>query len=159
MKRQWTNEELLEYWTLSSKELDLIGDSKTDHNLLGAACLLKYFQYEGRFPAQKQDVPPIVIVHLAQQLGVVPEKIMLGTESAVDVENSSISITRGFEYAITFPDASVAGVRVRSDEQSGKGLVTSRPSRFAASISLKSCSYWSITSGGALLALAEISEL
>src|SRR5690348_17224500 len=66
----WTNEELVKHWTLSSKELDLIGDSKTDHNLLGAACLLKYFQYEGRFPSQKQDVPSIVIVHLAQQLGV-----------------------------------------------------------------------------------------
>jgi len=76
MKRHWTNEELVEHWTLSSKELDLIGDSKTDHNLLGAACLLKYFQHEGRFPAQKQDIPPIVIVHLAQQLGVIPEKII-----------------------------------------------------------------------------------
>src|SRR6266567_8235582 len=50
MKRHWTNEELAEHWILSSKELDLIGDSKTDHNLLGAACLLKYFQQEGRFP-------------------------------------------------------------------------------------------------------------
>src|SRR5260370_9182519 len=76
MKRHWTNEELADNFTLLSKELDLIGDSKPDHNLLGAACLLKYFQYEGRFPSQKQDVPPIVIVHLAQQLGVVPEKII-----------------------------------------------------------------------------------
>jgi Domain of unknown function (DUF4158) len=76
MKRQWTNEELIADFTLSAKELDLIGDSKADHNLLGAACLLKYFQQEGRFPAQKQDIPPIVIVHLAQQLGVVPEKII-----------------------------------------------------------------------------------
>ena len=39
-------------------------------------CLLKYFQYEGGFPAQKQDIPLIVIVHLAQQLGVAPEKII-----------------------------------------------------------------------------------
>ena len=76
MKRQWTNEELITHWTISTKEIDLIGDSKTDHNLLGAACLLKYFQYEGRFPDEKQDIPPIVIVHLAQQLGVVPEKII-----------------------------------------------------------------------------------
>src|SRR5712692_6461466 len=76
MKRQWTNEELIADFTISAKELDLIGDSKTDHNLLGAACLLKYFQYEGGFPAQKQDIPPIVIVHLAQQLGVAPEKII-----------------------------------------------------------------------------------
>ncbi len=76
MKRHWTNEELVAHWTLSSKELDLIGDSKTDHNLLGAASLLKYFQSEGRFPVHKQDIPPVVIVHLAQQLGVVPEKII-----------------------------------------------------------------------------------
>lgn len=76
MKRQWTDEELADNFTLSSKELDLIGDSKTDHTLLGFAVLLKYFQYEGRFPAQKQDVPPVVIVHLAQQLDLVPEKII-----------------------------------------------------------------------------------
>jgi Domain of unknown function (DUF4158) len=76
MKRQWTNEELIADFTISAKELDLIGDSKTDHNLLGAACLLKYFQYEGRFPDQKQHIPPIVIVHLAKPLGVVPEKII-----------------------------------------------------------------------------------
>src|SRR5437879_5758038 len=76
MKRQWTNEELIDHFTLSPQELDLIGDSKTDHNLLGFAVLLKYFQYEGRFPSQKHDVPSIVIVHLAQQLGVVPEKII-----------------------------------------------------------------------------------
>ena len=76
MKRQWTNEELAEHWTLSSKELDLIGDSKTDNTLLGFAVLLKYFQYEGRFPAQKQDVPPVAILHLAQQLDLVPEKII-----------------------------------------------------------------------------------
>src|SRR6266567_2736165 len=76
MKRQWTNEELQEHWMLSPKELDLIGDSKTDHNLLGFAVLLKYFQYEGRFPSQAQDVPPAAIVHLAQHLGVIPEKII-----------------------------------------------------------------------------------
>src|SRR5947209_10743560 len=76
MKRQWTTEELEADFTLRPDELDLIGDSKTDHNLLGFAVLLKYFQYEGRFPSQKQDIPSIVIVHLAQQLGVVPEKII-----------------------------------------------------------------------------------
>src|SRR6266567_7667101 len=67
MKRQWTNEELQEHWMLSPKELDLIGDSKTDHNLLGFAVLLKYFQYEGRFPSQKQDIPAALTLHLAQQ--------------------------------------------------------------------------------------------
>ena len=76
MKRQWTDEELADDFTPSSKELDLIGDSKTDHTLLGFAVLLKYFQYEGRFPAHKLDVPPVVILHLAQQLDLAPEKII-----------------------------------------------------------------------------------
>jgi Domain of unknown function (DUF4158) len=76
MKRQWTDEELIRHFTLSAKELDLIGESKTDHNLLGFAVLLKYFQYEGCFPSQKHDIPSIVIAHLAQQLGTVPEKII-----------------------------------------------------------------------------------
>jgi len=44
-----------------------VGDSKTDHNLLGFAVLLKYFQYEGRFPSQKQDIPAALTLHLAQQ--------------------------------------------------------------------------------------------
>jgi hypothetical protein len=47
MKRQWTNEELIADFTISAKELDLIGDSKTDHNLLGAACLLGSPYYSG----------------------------------------------------------------------------------------------------------------
>ena len=76
MKRQWTTEELEADFTLHPTELDLIGDSKTDHSLLGFAVLLKYFQYEGRFPSQKQDIPSGVIVHLAQQLGIVSEKII-----------------------------------------------------------------------------------
>ena len=74
MKRQWTTEELEADFTLHLHELDLVGESRTDHNLLGFAVLLKYFQYEGRFPSHKQDIPSAVIVHLAQQLGVVPEK-------------------------------------------------------------------------------------
>ncbi len=44
MKRQWTTEELEAAFTLHPTELDLIGDSKTDHNLLGFAVLLKYFR-------------------------------------------------------------------------------------------------------------------
>jgi len=49
MKRQWTTEELEADFTLHPTELDLIGDSKTDHNLLGFAVLLKYFQYEAQY--------------------------------------------------------------------------------------------------------------
>src|SRR5712691_6006555 len=102
MKRQWTNEELITHFTLSPKELDLIGDSKTDYNLLGAACLLKYFQHEGRFPSQKQDVPPVVIVHLAQQLGVIPEKIIPYDWEGRSIRGRASISAKIYHYALLF---------------------------------------------------------
>lgn len=41
---------------------------------LGFAVLLKHFQYEGRFPSQKQDIPAAVTRHIAHQLGVATEE-------------------------------------------------------------------------------------
>lgn len=76
MKRQWTDEELEAHFTLHSTELDLVGDSKTDHNLLGFAALLKYFQHEGRFPSQKQNIPVAVTRHIAHQLGVATKELL-----------------------------------------------------------------------------------
>lgn len=52
MKRSWQPEELIEHWTLIPTELDLL-TKKTASNRLGIALLLKYFQYEGRFPTSK----------------------------------------------------------------------------------------------------------
>jgi hypothetical protein len=109
MKRQRTNKELADAFTLSPKELDLIGDSKTDHTLLGFAVLLKYYQYEGRFPAQKQDVPPVVILHLAQQLGLVPEKII-----PYDWEGRSIKAHRAAIRRFLDVRASLVGLRRNS---------------------------------------------
>ena len=55
MKRSWQPEELIEHWTLIPTELDLL-TKKTATNRLGIALLLKYFQYEGRFPTAKADI-------------------------------------------------------------------------------------------------------
>ncbi|WP_237446425.1 DUF4158 domain-containing protein [Shimazuella alba] len=41
---------------------------KTNANRLGFAVLLKYFQQEARFPNQKQDIPPVVVQHIADQV-------------------------------------------------------------------------------------------
>jgi hypothetical protein len=53
-----------------------VEDSKTNHNLLGFAVLLKYFQHEGRFPSQKQDIPAAVTLHLAHQVGFAPDVLL-----------------------------------------------------------------------------------
>ena len=69
MKRNWQPEELIEHWTLIPTELDLL-TKKTAINRLGIALLLKYFQYEGRFPTSKADIPRDVICYVAQLLKV-----------------------------------------------------------------------------------------
>jgi hypothetical protein len=72
MKRQWTADELADHWTPHPDDLTLLAN-KAAATRLGCALLLKSFQYEGRFPQNKGDVPPAAIVHVAQQLGVPPE--------------------------------------------------------------------------------------
>src|SRR5262245_44041494 len=67
MRRQWTSDELIEYWTISSQDLTAPGN-KTGTTRLGFAVMLKYFQREGRFPRGRADVPLAVATFLAGQV-------------------------------------------------------------------------------------------
>lgn len=73
MKRGWTERELEEHWLLDDAEQELIKPVRTGQNRLGFALQLKFFQYEGRFPRGKWDLPTIVIRYVARQLGVDPD--------------------------------------------------------------------------------------
>lgn len=50
MKRQWDIEELIEHFTLVTKDWECL-DGKSGATLLGCALLLKCFQLDGRFPS------------------------------------------------------------------------------------------------------------
>ena len=69
MKRKWEADELVEHWTLSDNEMELVRRKK-GVNRLGMALLLKFFQHEGRFPNQKNEIPRIVQLFVAEQLSV-----------------------------------------------------------------------------------------
>ena len=56
MKRDWNADELIEHWTLLPGEKPLLAN-KTGPTRLGFAVLLKFFQHEGCFPRQPQEVP------------------------------------------------------------------------------------------------------
>jgi hypothetical protein len=60
MKRVWTADELVEYWTLTPSELALLAN-KTGPTRLGFALLLKFFQSEGRFPQRRNEIPPTIM--------------------------------------------------------------------------------------------------
>jgi hypothetical protein len=72
MKLSWTVEELEQHFTLQADEREFLGLNKP-HNQLGKAILLKVFQYEGRFPQEKLEVPEVIIEFVARQLYVLPE--------------------------------------------------------------------------------------
>ncbi len=67
MKQDWTDEELIEYWTLDETELSLLAN-KTGATRLGFAVLLKFFQLESRFPNSPEETPATAIAYLGKQL-------------------------------------------------------------------------------------------
>ena len=71
MKRDWNADELAKHWTLLSGEKPLLAN-KTGAMRLGFAVLLKFFQHEGRFPRQRQEVPDITVEYVACQIDVAP---------------------------------------------------------------------------------------
>jgi hypothetical protein len=72
MKREWHSDDLIEHWTMLPRDRKLLGN-KSGPTRLGFAVLLKYFQYEGRFPQYPREVPSEIVTYIAQQLDLEPE--------------------------------------------------------------------------------------
>ncbi len=73
MKHNWTLDELIDNWTLLPHEMELVSGSKTNHNRLGFALLLKYFQIESKFPRHRRETPQTAIDYVARQLKLATE--------------------------------------------------------------------------------------
>lgn len=103
MKRIWESDELLEHWGLTSEERALAIDTKSEANSLGFALLLKWFQYEGRFPSRRIEVPQVVLTYLAQQLAIPSERF-----SAYEWQGRSIQRHRAqVRHLLGFREATI----------------------------------------------------
>ena len=60
MKQHWHEQELVEQWTLSGAETQLL-KQRTDRGRIGFAVLLKFLQIEGRFPVYHREVPWLAV--------------------------------------------------------------------------------------------------
>ena len=74
MKRNWQPEELIEHWTITESEKVLL-KGKTQTNRLGLAVLLKFYEYEGRFPLSNSEIPAQALHYLAKQLKIDPNRL------------------------------------------------------------------------------------
>ena len=75
MRQNFTPQELADHFTLLPVEQELLAN-KTGANRLGFVVLLKYFQWEGRFPEHVQDVPRAVVDHIARTLTIPGERYL-----------------------------------------------------------------------------------
>lgn len=69
-----SNEELIEYFTLTTDERYLLQRRRKEKNVLGFAILLKVFSFLGFPPRRKEDIPASVVSRLSQQLNVETEE-------------------------------------------------------------------------------------
>ena len=69
MKRQLSDVELTDGWSLNHDEFELL-KHRTAKSRLAFAAMLKFFQLEGRFPGDKREVPGVALEYLADQLDV-----------------------------------------------------------------------------------------
>lgn len=104
MKRSWTEDELLEHFTLVNVERKLIGN-KTGASRLGFTVLLKYFQHDARFPTKKSDIPRTVVEYIAKQLKLSPvlfDEYRWGAEEGITPTTES-----KFEPSLVFKNSPV----------------------------------------------------
>ncbi|PLS80277.1 MAG: hypothetical protein CYG59_08820 [Chloroflexi bacterium] len=97
MKHHWKPDELVEHFTLQANELDLLAN-KTDVSKLGVALLFKFFEHEARFPTHRHDIPPSVVVYIAQQLEIAPEVFLQYSWSGRTIEHHRAQIRAFLDF-------------------------------------------------------------
>lgn len=76
MRRLWSTDELVERWSLTPEDFALLV-GRIDAGKLGLAVQLAYWRCHAGFPDEEADLAPVVIAHLARQIGV-PVEVLDG---------------------------------------------------------------------------------
>lgn len=126
MKRHWTEEELIERWTLTPDELPLLAN-KSGATRLGFTVLLKFFAGEGRFPTNRGEVPWSVVSYVATQAAVPAEEYLRydWQERAIRYHRAEVRKHFGFrEFTVDDGETLTAWLvqEVLSKEQSRENL-------------------------------------
>ena len=71
MRAEWEPDELIDAWTLTGSDWDLVAN-KTGVTRLGFTVMLKFYEIEGRFPAYCEEVPQAAVTYLGSLVKVEP---------------------------------------------------------------------------------------
>lgn len=123
MKQQWAPQELIDHWALTPEEIRFVTTaSRTGYNRLGCALLLKYFQLQGRFPRRKQDIPALIVEHVAQQLKIKRNALQTyaWTGSIIEKHRSQIRRRLGFRTGTVADAEAVLSLMTTEDQLFGE---------------------------------------
>ena len=71
MQAEWEPDELIDAWTLTGGDWDLIAN-KAGVTRIGFAVMLKFYEIEGRFPAYPEEVPAAAVRYVGSLVKVAP---------------------------------------------------------------------------------------
>ncbi|MDQ6804867.1 MAG: DUF4158 domain-containing protein [Actinomycetota bacterium] len=100
MERVWEPEQLISCWTLDEADWRLLAN-KTGATRLGFAVLLKFFDLEGRFPANAEELPQVAVDYVAGLVKVPSAELTHYGWSGRTIEypRAQIRAERGFREA------------------------------------------------------------
>lgn len=75
MRREWDLEDLIDSWTISDADTELIAN-KYGPTKLGFCLLLKFFAIDARFPERASEVPVQAVDFMARQLKMTPAELV-----------------------------------------------------------------------------------
>jgi hypothetical protein len=94
MERELSADQLAEHWTLEAANWQWLAN-KTGATRLGFAALLKFFESEGRFPRNREELPPSAIHFWLNRFMSLP---MRGASTAGKAAPSSITVLKSARH-------------------------------------------------------------
>jgi hypothetical protein len=110
VRAEWEPDELIDAWTLTGGDWDLIAN-KAGVTRLGFTVMLKFYEIEGRFPAYREEVPQAAVAYLGSLVKVEPALFAKYSWRGRTIEYHRAQIRRA--YGTRPPTAHVANGQVR----------------------------------------------
>ena len=99
MQHEWSVEELIGSWTLVDEDWRLVGN-KSGVTRLGFALLLKFFEIKARFPHAADELPPLAVAYVAEQVKVDPAEFVRYEWSGRAIDRHRVQIRAAFGFRV-----------------------------------------------------------
>jgi hypothetical protein len=133
VQTEWEPDELIDTWTLTGTDWDLIAN-KAGATRLGFAAMLKFYEIEGRFPAYREEVPPAAVRYLGSLVKVDPALYARYPWTGRSIKYHKARIRKVYRLASPLARLLVPGTSERRAETASIQVITAPSTSHAAQI-------------------------